>query len=105
MKAGNWGNAIRAYEQILALTDGRSALVLNNMAWAQAQVGNKDLALSYAQRAIQVAPEDPAVLDTLGWLLLQTGANRERALSLLHRAAQKAPQNQTIADHLAEALR
>lgn len=105
MKAGNWGNAIIAYDQILALTDGRSALVLNNMAWAQAQVGNKDVALSYAQRAMQVAPEDPAVLDTLGWLLLKTGTNRERALSLLHRAAQKAPQNKTIADHLAEALR
>lgn len=105
MKAGNWGNAIKAYEQILALTDGRSALVLNNMAWAQAQVGNKEKALTFAQRAIQVAPDDPSVLDTMGWLLYQTGGNKDRALELLHRAAQKAPQNQTIAKHLAEAQR
>lgn len=105
MKASNWGNAITAYEQILALTDGRSPLVLNNMAWAQAQVGNKDKALQFAQRAIQVAPEDPSIMDTMGWLLHQTGGNRDRALDLLRRAAQKAPQNQTIARHLAEAQR
>lgn len=105
MKASNWGNAIKAYEQILALTDGRSALVLNNMAWAQAQVGNRDKALAFAQRAIQVAPDDPSVMDTLGWLLHQTGGNKSRALDLLRRAAQKAPQNQTIAKHLAEVQR
>lgn len=105
MKAGNWGNAILAYDQILALTDGRSALVLNNMAWAQAQVGNREKALTYAQRAIQVAPDDPAVMDTLGWLLYQTGGNKTRALDLLRRAARKAPQNKTITDHLAEAQR
>jgi tetratricopeptide (TPR) repeat protein len=105
MKASNWGNAITAYEQILALTDGRSRLVLNNMAWAQAQVGNKDKALQFAQRAIQVAPEDPSIMDTMGWLLHQTGGNRSRALDLLRRAAQKAPQNQTIAQHLAAAQR
>ena len=105
MKAGNWGNAILAYEQILALTDGRSALVLNNMAWAQAQVGNKDKALQFAQRAIEVAPEDPSVMDTLGWLLHESGSNRTRALDLLRRAAQKAPQNETITRHLAEAQR
>ncbi len=105
MKAANWGNAIRAYEQILALTDGRSALVLNNMAWAQAQVGNTDKALVFAQRAIQVAPDDPAVMDTLGWLLHQTGTNKTRALDLLRRAAQQAPQNATITGHLATAQR
>ncbi len=105
MKASNWGNAILAYDQILALTDGRSALVLNNMAWAQAQVGNTDKALQFAQRAIQVAPEDPSVMDTLGWLLFQSGSNKNRALDLLRRAAQKEPQNQTIAKHLAEAQR
>lgn len=105
MKASNWGNAILAYEQILALTDGRSPLVLNNMAWAQAQVGNKDKALQFAQRAIEVAPEDPSVMDTLGWLLYQTGSNKGRAIDLLRRAAKKAPQNKTITDHLAQAQR
>ncbi|WP_421847820.1 tetratricopeptide repeat protein [Novosphingobium sp.] len=105
MKASNWGNAILAYEQILALTDGRSALVLNNMAWAQAQVGNRDKALAFAQRAIQVAPDDPLVMDTLGWLLHQAGGNKSRALDLLRRAVQKAPDNATIRAHLAEVQR
>lgn len=105
MKAGNWGNAILAYDQILALTDGRSALVLNNMAWAQAEVGNTEKALQFAQRAIEVAPEDPSVMDTLGWLLHKSGSNKGRALDLLRRAAQKAPGNATIRAHLVEAQR
>lgn len=105
MRTSNWGNAILAYEQILALTDGRSALVLNNMAWAQAQVGNTEKALAFAQRAIQVAPDDPQVMDTLGWLLHQTGGNKARALDLLRRAAQKAPGNAAIRAHLAEVQR
>lgn len=105
MKAGNWGNAITAYDQILAVTDGRNPLVLNNMAWAQSQVGNKTRALEFAQRAAQVAPEDPSVMDTLGWLLIQTGGNHGKAVDLLRRAAEKAPSNQTIRQHLAAAER
>ncbi len=105
MKAGNWANAILAYEQVLALTDGRSALVLNNMAWAQAQIGDKERALLFAQRAIQLEPDDPAVMDTLGWLLHETGSNKARALDLLRGAAQKAPQSAAIRAHLAEAQR
>ncbi len=105
MKAGNWGNAIKAYEQILAVTDGRSALVLNNMAWAQSNVGNKQKALEFAERAITQAPGDASVMDTLGWLLIETGGSRKRALELLQAAAAKAPQNQTINKHLAKALR
>ncbi|MFM9936716.1 MAG: tetratricopeptide repeat protein [Novosphingobium sp.] len=100
MKAGNWGNAITAYDQILAVTDGRNPLVLNNMAWAQSQVGNKTKALEFAQRASQVGPDDPSVMDTLGWLLIETGGNRTKALDLLRRAAAKAPTNQTIRQHL-----
>lgn len=105
MKAGNWGNAITAYDQILAVTDGRNPLVLNNMAWAQSQVGNKTKALEFAQRAFQVAPGEASVMDTLGWLLIETGGNRSRSVDLLRRAAAKAPTNQTIQKHLEQAKR
>ena len=103
MKAGIWGNAIAAYDQIMAVTNGRNALVLNNLAFAQSQVGNKQKALGYAERAIKAAPADPSVMDTLGWLLIETGGDKARALQLLKTAAAKAPQNETIRRHLAEA--
>ncbi|MEO0033155.1 MAG: hypothetical protein RIS94_2913, partial [Pseudomonadota bacterium] len=103
MRAGNWGNAIKAYEQIMAVTDGKNPLVLNNLAWANSQIGNKAKALDYAQRAYKVAPENPSVMDTLGWLLVETGGDKGRARQLLRAAAAKAPQNATIRQHLAQA--
>ncbi|MCW1381831.1 hypothetical protein OLX02_03245 [Novosphingobium sp. KCTC 2891] len=103
MQKGNWGNAVAAYDQIMAVTDGRNPLVLNNLAWAHSQLGNSDKALEYARRAWREAPTDPSVMDTLGWLLVSTGKDRAKGTALLRDAAAKAPQNPTIQKHLAEA--
>jgi len=103
MKARNWGNAIAAYERILAVTDGTSALVLNNLAFAQGEVGNSEVALGYALRARKQAPANPSVMDTAGWLLFQSGKDKPRALALLRAASVKAPANATIRAHLAAA--
>lgn len=105
MKAGNWGNAIAAYERILAVTDGRNPLVLNNLAFAQSQVGNKHKALQLAQKALKEAPGNPSVMDTVGWLLAETGGDRSRALQLLRDAARKAPGNANIRKHLEDVER
>jgi len=105
MKAANWGNAIALYRRILSVTDGTSALVLNNLAFAESQVGNKPVALDLALRALKYAPQNPSVMDTAAWLLLETGKDRARALNLLRAAAEKAPGNATIRRHLADAER
>lgn len=103
MKQSNWGNAIAAYDRLLAVTDGKNPLVLNNMAYAQGMVGNKAKALDYAERAYKAAPASASVLDTLGWLLVETGKDKPRGLKLLRDAAAKAPGNATIAGHLRSA--
>lgn len=103
MKARNWGNAIAAYEHIMAVTDGKNPLVLNNLAWAQSQVGNKRVALDYALRALKQAPNNPSVMDTAAWLMIQTGGDKARATQLLQAAAKAAPDNPTIRQHLASA--
>lgn len=100
MKARNWGNAIALYESILSVTDGRNPVVLNNMAFAQSQVGNKKLALEYALRALKEAPQNASVMDTAGMLLAETGTDRRRAIELLSAAARLAPGNQNIQMHL-----
>ncbi|GEM_PF-846102 len=105
MRASNWGNAIRAYETIMAVTDGRNPLVLNNLAWAEGQVRNRDKALDYARRAYAVAPHNPSVLDTLGWLMIQSGKDHDHAIALLREALARAPQSQTIQAHLNDALK
>lgn len=103
MRQGNWANAVDAYERILAATDGRNAMVLNNIAWAQGQLGNLDKAVGYGERALKEAAGNPSVMDTLGWLLVQQGKDRARGVELLREAAAKAPQNPTIQRHYAEA--
>ena len=43
------------------------------------------------------------MMDTAGWLLVESGGDRNRALDLLRGASRKAPGNRTIAAHLAAA--
>lgn len=103
MRAGNWGNAIAAYDRIMAVTDGSNPMVLNNLAFAQGKVGNTHVAIDYARRALKVAPGNASVMDTLGWLLVQSGADRAQGIKLLQEAARKAPDNAGIKEHLRQA--
>lgn len=103
MKAGNWGNAIAAYDRIMAVTDGRNPLVLNNLAFAQGKVGNTRVAIDYARRALKQAPGNASVMDTLGWLLVQSGEDRAQGVRLLQDASRKAPGNAGIKEYLRQA--
>jgi tetratricopeptide (TPR) repeat protein len=105
MRAGNWGGAAAAYDKVLAVTDGRNVMVLNNMAYAQTMLGNHDAALKFGRRALKEAPNNPSVLDTAGWAQFRSGKDIDEARRLLRRAAQLAPKNVTIRAHLAEAER
>lgn len=98
---GRTEEALRQYEAVLDI-DERNVVALNNGAWLYHQLGDAR-ALPLAERALSVAPENPAVLDTLGTILI--GLDREQdAISHLEKAAQLAPQALDIRYHLAEAL-
>ena len=105
MKAGNWARAAVAYDRILAVTDGRNVLVLNNMAYAQAMLGNLDRARELADKALKEAPDNASVLDTAGWVRVLAGKDVEQGKALLRKAAAKAPGNAAIRAHLTEAER
>ena len=66
-------------------------------------LGQKDDALGHARHAAAAAPEAPAVLDTLGVILLQNGKASE-AREALEKAAKGAPNVAAIQFHLAQAL-
>jgi len=76
-------------------------LVLNNLAWAYQQVKDKR-ALDTAERAYKLKPDNAAVADTLGWMLVEQG-NTTRGLELLQKAVVAAPQAHEIRYHLAQA--
>lgn len=82
--------------------DPNNVVALNDLAWSYQRIGDKQ-ALAHAERAFRLAPNSPAVMDTLGWILLERG-DSGRALPMLHRAAALAPAAREIGYHLGMAL-
>ncbi|MES2900242.1 MAG: XrtA/PEP-CTERM system TPR-repeat protein PrsT [Pseudomonadota bacterium] len=79
-----------------------NVLALNNLAWAYQQ--DKDArALATAERAHKLAADNPGVLDTLAWILIEQG-NTKRGLPLLEQALSRAPEANDIRYHLAYGL-
>ena len=75
----------------------------NDMAFllAEHNRGKKDLdrALALAQKAQSIDPENPAILDTLGWVFYKRG-ELNKAMEMLGKAQVKFPQNPVINYHL-----
>lgn len=105
MRARNWARAIVIYDHVLSVTDGKNVMVLNNQAYCLAMAGNLERARELADKALKLAPGNPSVLDTAGWVRVRSGKDVAEARVLLRKAAAAAPQNQTIRAHLAEAER
>jgi putative PEP-CTERM system TPR-repeat lipoprotein len=88
---------IEQYETILR-QEPKYVPALNNLAWLYQQEKNPR-ALEYAEKANQLAPDNPATLDTLGWILVEQG-NISRGLPLLQKASSLAPKSAEIQYHL-----
>ncbi len=93
--------AAERLEAILKLAPA-NVVALNNLAYTYQQMGDPR-ALATAEKAVAAAPEAPAVLDTLGWLLVEQG-NTARALPILQKAVTLAPTVPEFRYHLAFAL-
>lgn len=77
-------------------------LLLNNLAWVSSEL-KRPAALEYAERAHDLAPDNPSIMDTLGAILAEAG-QVERALELLGRAAELAPDAHQIRLNFARTL-
>ncbi len=75
-----------------------STLILNNLAWVYQKLGDSR-ALAVAEKAQEISPTDPNVLDTYGWILYNEG-QKDRAITILEKAASLAPSNKAIKKHL-----
>jgi tetratricopeptide (TPR) repeat protein len=83
---GNYSAAIQHYRTIVAL-EPENLLSLNNLAYDLADHANQPAeALTFAQKAKELAPSDMRISDTLGWVLYRQGVYGS-AISQLEEAA------------------
>lgn len=73
LKRGNHQAAIEHFRKALD-SDPDDAMAGNDLAYELAEhTNNLDEALKYAQHAVELAPNQPAFADTLGWILYRKG--------------------------------
>lgn len=95
--AGDKVKAIEQYEGYAAI-DPDNGIVMNNLAWLYFETGHSG-ALSTAARAYELMPENGAIADTYGWILVNS-AEVERGVEILEMALQLAPDSEEIKRHL-----
>ncbi|HYO83147.1 MAG TPA: tetratricopeptide repeat protein, partial [Bryobacteraceae bacterium] len=101
--AGKRIEARPMYEQVLKLQPS-NVIALNNLAYILAENGTDlDQALTMAQQARQMFPNDLNIADTLGWIYIKKNLP-DSAISILRDIIQKQPQRATYHYHLAMAL-
>jgi Tfp pilus assembly protein PilF len=99
--SGSRAEATKEYEVLIA-QQPKNAVALNNLAWLYFEAKDPRAA-ELAERALREAPDNPAILDTVGWIRVQQG-QVEQGVQLLRQAAEKAPQVAEIRYHLGAAL-
>lgn len=98
--AGDSDAAIRRYRRVLELQP-KNAIALNNLAYRLAVDREAyDEALPLARKAATLAPDNPTVLDTVGWIEHLLGNHQEAAM-LFTKALSRGPQSADIHLHAA----
>lgn len=93
----------RDLKQILSI-DPNDVQALNALGYTLADRTERYAeAMRYIEQAYAMQPEDPAILDSMGWGLYRLGRHQE-ALEYLRRAAEQLPRDAEIAAHLGEVL-
>lgn len=101
LNAAHNQEAVAVYRELIAQQPDDAA-ALNNLAWLLHRENTAE-ALRHAQRAVELQPEHPSILDTLGVVLLEDG-QPEQAVRILRKAHEGAPDMPEIGLHLAQGL-
>src|SRR5437764_14054742 len=98
----DFSKELYSYEKVLALSPN-FVPALNNLAYIYSEkLNNLNRAGELARKAHELAPAEPSVQDTLGWVLYRQGKSQEAA-QLLEHSASKSPGTGEIQFHLAMA--
>jgi tetratricopeptide (TPR) repeat protein len=95
----NYPAARDAYEKLLTVNPNFGP-ALNNLSYVYSEhLGNLDKAYTLAEKCRQLAPRDPSIADTLGWILYKKG-EYPRALGLVADSASQLPDQPEVQFHL-----
>lgn len=95
----NYTAARVTYEKLLEINPNFT-IALNNLAYLYSEQFNLlDKAFDVANKARNLSPNDPALADTLGWIVFKRG-DYSWALSLLQASADKLPDEPEVLYHL-----
>ena len=101
-RSGDWRRAEADFLHALELSPDQP-LVLNYLGYGWTERGiDLPRARGMLERAVALRPEDGAIVDSLGWVLLQMGETTE-ATARLERAAELQPEDPSINGHLGDA--
>jgi predicted Zn-dependent protease len=96
---GKKEQALQVYEAQLKQTPN-DVVSLNNSAWLYFEQGNP-IAISLAEKAYKLMPDNAAILDTYGWILYKNG-ERQQGKKLIEKAMLLSPDEPEIESHLQE---
>lgn len=97
-----YDKAISLYQKQMEL-QGKTPLLMNNIAQVYIYEGNYELAVEYAEMSHAAVPSHVAIKDTLAWAYTKQG-NPEKALPLFREALAIESENAEIMYHLAVSL-
>ncbi len=103
LKNQQYDEAVKLYKEMIEL-EPRHLVALNNLAYLlMSHLNDPRAALPHAEKAVEIAPNNGSVVDTLGWcqLLLK---NYDEAVARLRQATQLEPEMASIRYHAAEAF-
>jgi tetratricopeptide (TPR) repeat protein len=100
-KGGKTAQAISEFGEVVRM-DPNNLLALNNLSMLYLRNNDRKY-LDTSRKAYQLAPDNPAIIDTYGWALVKSGS-LEQGLALIERAATESRDDYDIRYHLAAAL-
>ena len=104
MATGQWDAAIGVLEGLRARLGNQDATLLNNLGWAWFGKGDSAKASDFAAAAYAIAPANPSVVNSYGWILYKSGKDRAGGVALLQKAVAIAPAHPGLRFQLAQAL-
>jgi tetratricopeptide (TPR) repeat protein len=102
-KQKKFAEAESAFRQVLA-RDPDNAVALNYLGYMLAERGERlDESVTYLKKALQIEPENPSYLDSLGWAYFMSD-KLDLAETNLRRAADQLKMNSVIQEHFGQVL-